>query len=182
MAADGDEGYLSREDRIVAEFGDGFDVEGIAFRYGLTVAQVYAVVEREVGPAAQGLGRTPSHGGPPVYYGSPPPAAYAYPPPTAPQGYDPNQPGQYYYRPPVYPTPAQPPPGVPAAPGYPLPGSTPPSPGSPTEDAIVAEYGQGYDVAWIARLHGITAEQVYEVVQRVVADDPPPPGGPMPSW
>ncbi|MET0415334.1 MAG: hypothetical protein ABW022_04875 [Actinoplanes sp.] len=44
------DGYPSREDRIVAEFGDGFDVEGIALRYGLTVAQVYAVLEREVGP------------------------------------------------------------------------------------------------------------------------------------
>lgn len=48
---DGIEGYPSRQDRIVAEFGDGYDVEGIAARYGLTVEQVYAVVERSVGPA-----------------------------------------------------------------------------------------------------------------------------------
>jgi Mor family transcriptional regulator len=68
VAADGIEGYPSREDRIVAEFGDGYDVEGIAFRHGLSVAQVYAVVEREVGPADQG---PPSHYAPPVPFVSP---------------------------------------------------------------------------------------------------------------
>ena len=39
--------YPSRDDRIVAEFGAGYEVEGIAARYGLTVEQVYALVERE---------------------------------------------------------------------------------------------------------------------------------------
>lgn len=127
MTADGVEGYPSREDRIVAEFGDGFDVEGIAFRYGLSVAQVYAVVEREVEPAAQ--------------------------PPT----------------------------GVLTPAGYPHAApSLQPAPGLPAEDAIVAAYGQGHDVAWIARLHGLTVAQVYEVVRRAVADDSPPPAGLLP--
>ena len=81
MAADGAEGYPSTEDRIVAEFGDGYDVEGIASRYGLTVAQVYAVVEREVGAADQG------HPGPPSPYPATP-GYYAPPPPAyAPPGY-----------------------------------------------------------------------------------------------
>ncbi|MFF5081355.1 hypothetical protein ACFY36_30275 [Actinoplanes sp. NPDC000266] len=57
--------YATFEDRVVAEFGDGHDVEGIAARYGLTVAQVYAIVEREVGPAA------------PPAYPPPPPGYYA---------------------------------------------------------------------------------------------------------
>jgi Mor family transcriptional regulator len=51
---DGTGAYASWDDRIVAEFGDGYDVEGIAARYGLTVEQVYAVVARSVGPADRG--------------------------------------------------------------------------------------------------------------------------------
>jgi Mor family transcriptional regulator len=116
--ADGSGGYPSREDRIVVEFGDGLDVEGIALRYGLTVAQVYAVVEREVGPSA------------------------------------PDHPGQ----------------------------SQGQGQGIAYGDAIVAEYGEGNDVEWIARKYGIGVEQVYEVVQRTVGDDPRPHPGPPPSW
>jgi Mor family transcriptional regulator len=41
------------DDRIVAEFGDGYDVRVIASRYGLTVDQIYAVVHREVGQVDQ---------------------------------------------------------------------------------------------------------------------------------
>jgi transposase-like protein len=100
-------------DRIVAEFGDGYEVEGIAARHGLTVEQVFALVEREVGPA---------------------------------------RPERY-------------PPAPSAAPAYQLQGFANP-------DAIVAEYGDGHDIAMIARRHGITVEQVYLVVQQVVADDP----------
>ncbi|WP_211193249.1 hypothetical protein [Actinoplanes sp. TBRC 11911] len=165
-----DEGYPSREDRIVAEFGDGHDVEGIALRYGLTVEQVYAVIEREVGPASQG---------PPVQY---PPQGYYYaPPPPAPNYYyAPPPPGQVYYGPPAYqgPPPGYAPPGyappgyAPPPPGYAPPGYAPPPPLD--EDAIVAEYGEGYDVEWIARKHGIAPEHVYEVVLRNVdkRDDP----------
>jgi hypothetical protein len=36
----------------------------------------------------------------------------------------------------------------------------------------VADYSEGYDVAWIAHKHGITPERVYEIVQRIVEDDP----------
>jgi hypothetical protein len=50
------------------------------------------------------------------------------------------------------------------------------------DDTIVAEYGEGHDVEWIARKHGINVERVYEVVQRIVGDGPPPPTGPTPSW
>jgi hypothetical protein len=57
-----------------------------------------------------------------------------------------------------------------------------PSQGFPDGDAIVAEYGEGHDVEWIARKHGINVERVYEVVQRVVEDDPRPPAGPTSSW
>ena len=178
MAADDAEGYPSREDRIVAEFGDGLDVEGIAFRYGLTVAQVYAVVEREVG-----LPSPPSHYPPPGYYAPPPPGAYYYgPPPAGQQGYYVPPPGQGYYGPPAYqvppPSPEQyaPPTGTAHEQGF------QPSQGFPDDDAIVAEYGEGHDVEWIARKHGIHVEQVYEVVRRIVEDDPRPPAGPTPSW
>lgn len=123
MAADGTEGYPSREDRIVAEFGDGLDVEGIAFRYGLTVAQIYAVVEREVDPAGQGL---PSHYPLPGYYAPPPPDS------------DDAPPAAY------------------ATPGYAGQGQGfQPSQRSPDDDAIVAEYGEGHEVEWIARKHGM---------------------------
>ena len=132
MAADGTEGYPSREDRIVAEFGDGLDVEGIAFRHGLTVAQVYALVEREVDPAGQGHPSPPSHYPLPGYAGQG-------------QGFQPSQ-------------------------------------RSPDDDAIVAEYGEGNEVEWIARKHGIDVERVYEVVQRIVEDDPQAPAGPTPPW
>ncbi|MEU4689431.1 hypothetical protein [Actinoplanes sp. NPDC023714] len=82
----------SRDDRIVAEFGDGHDVDGIAARYGITVAEVYAVVEREVGPsvpAPPGPYPVPGHYPPPAYAPpahSAPPSAYA-PPGYAPPGY-----------------------------------------------------------------------------------------------
>ena len=144
MAADGTEGYPSREDRIVAEFGDGLDVEGIAFRHGLAVAQVYALVEREVDPAGQGLPSLPSR--------YPLPGYYAQPPPDTTLGYAGQ--GQGFQ----------------------------PSQSSPDDDAIVAEYGEGNEVEWIARKHGINVERVYEVVQRIVEDDPQPPAGPSPSW
>jgi hypothetical protein len=170
-----DEGYPSREDRIVAEFGDGHDVEGIAFRYGLTVAQVYAVVEREVGPVAQG-----SPGPPPAYHVPQPPVGHYYPPPApqgsylppapqgpylppAPQGYYPPPPHQVYYGPSAHPAP---PPSAYAGPG-------PDFPPPQDEDAIVAEYGEGHDVNWIAHKHGITVERVYQVIQGVVGDDQP---------
>jgi Mor family transcriptional regulator len=121
VTVDGSEAYWSRDDRIVAEYGDGYDVEGIASRYGLTVAQVYAVVEQNVAAADQAY--------------PPPPLPYA-PPPA--------------YAPPLYPPPTYP--------GY---------LGFPNEDAIVADYGAGYDVNDIARKFGIPVEQVYEVVLRV---------------
>jgi Mor family transcriptional regulator len=108
------EAYQSRDDRVVAEFGDGYPVDGIAARHGLTVEQVYAVVERDVGPA------------------------------------DPDRP------PPAY-----------APPG--------------ADDVIVAEYGEGHDVAEIARRHGVSVDRIYEVVHRAVGDDLPP-AEPDSSW
>jgi hypothetical protein len=167
------DGYPSREDRIVAEFGDGHDVEGIALRYGLTVEQVYAVIEREVGPTNQGpanpAAQWPAPGPypPPAQYPVPgqyppaqyPPPGYYYGPPPPATYYAP--PGQGYYGPPTY---QAPPPGFPPPP----PGFLPPL---PDEDAIVADYGDGYDVESIARKHGITPEHVYDVVRRVVGDD-----------
>jgi hypothetical protein len=121
VAADDIDGYPSREDRIVAEFGDGFDVEGIALRHGLTVAQVYAVVEREVGPADQGFPSPPSYFPPPGHHVPPPPVHYAPPPPGF-QGHYPPPPGQGHYGPPAYPV--QPP----AAQQYPPPAAyAPPS-------------------------------------------------------
>lgn len=118
--------YPSREDRIVAEFGAGYDVEGIAARHGLTVEQVYALVEHEVGRPGQA---------PPAYF----------PPPQAPGHYQPSPPAYY------------------APPSYHLHGFADP-------DTIVAEYGDGHDVALIARRHGITVEQVYFIVQHAVSD------------
>jgi Mor family transcriptional regulator len=50
------------------------------------------------------------------------------------------------------------------------------------EDAIVADYGEGHDVESIARKYGVTAERVYDVVQRILADEPQPPTGPAPPW
>jgi Mor family transcriptional regulator len=159
VAADGTESYPSREDRIVAEFGDGFDVEGIGLRYGLTVAQVYAVIEREVGPA----------GHPP-----PPPATHYYAPPPVqghggPPAYQVQQPSPEQYAPPAA---YAPPTHAAQKPGPPLPHSF------LDDDAIVAEYGEGHDVKWIARKHGIDVNRVYHVVQRILQDDPQPPTGP----
>lgn len=151
MAADDIDGYPSREDRIVAEFGDGFDVEGIAFRYGLTVAQVYAVIERELG-ADPGLPTPPSQD---------PPQGHYLPPP-----------GQGYYGPPAYQVQHHAPPADYAPLGY-----EGPAQGFLDEDAIVAEYGEGYDVDWIAVKHGISVERVYEVIQRIAGDDLRPPAG-----
>ncbi|GAA4589352.1 uncharacterized protein (DUF433 family) [Actinoplanes octamycinicus] len=158
-------------DRIVAEFGDGHPVEMIAARYGLTVPQVYAVVEGEVGAAGQ---VQPGHHPPPASYYPPPghaPPAY-YPPPGYPapppgQAYypPPGHPGQAYYPPPAYPQQPAPPPAT--AP-YPAP------PAFPHEDAIVAEYADGHDVTAIAYRYGLTADQVYAVVQRALQEDPPP--------
>jgi Mor family transcriptional regulator len=188
VAADGTEGYTSREDRIVAEFGDGLDVGGIAFRYGLTVAQVYAVVEREVGTADQGRPSPPSHYPPPGYHAPPPPAPNHYAPrPTGPQGHYSPQPTQGYYGPPAYPV--QPPspeqyasPAAYAPPSYAAhEQGFQSSQGFLDDDAIVAEYGAGNDVEWIARKHGINVKRVYEVVQRIVEDDPRPPAGPISS-
>ncbi|BEL04824.1 hypothetical protein Q0Z83_030150 [Actinoplanes sichuanensis] len=200
--------YPSRDDRIVAEFGAGYEVEGIAARYGLTVEQVYALVEREVGPVGQSPSQSPP---PPAYYPPPsapgqvpPPPAY-YPPPSAP-GQVPPPPA--YYPPPSAPGQVPPPPAYhpPSAPGQvppayyppPQPGQVPPPPGyqgqppapgpypppqpvsyaPPTyqmhgfadPDTIVAEYGDGHDVAMIARRHGITVDQVYFIVQQAVTD------------
>ena len=86
MAADDTEAYPSTEDRIVAEFGDGYDMPGIAARHGLTVAQVYAVLEREVGSADQDHPVTPGSYPPPPGYHPPPPA-------YAPAGYAAQVPG-----------------------------------------------------------------------------------------
>ncbi|MEV4283102.1 hypothetical protein [Actinoplanes xinjiangensis] len=119
------EAYPGREDRIVAEFGDGYEVEGIAARYGLTVEQVFALVEREVGPGGGQAGQYP-----PAGHHTPPPPAY-----HAPQAYQMQ--------------------------------------GFANPDTIVAEYGEGHDVALIARRHGITVEQVYLVVRQAVGDDRP---------
>ncbi|MEU8243057.1 hypothetical protein AB0C07_32780 [Actinoplanes missouriensis] len=145
------EAYPTTEERIVAEFGDGYDVEGIALRYGLSVDQVYAVVERELSqddPA-------PSYP-PPAYQG---------------QGYaSPGYPVQGY-APPGYPVQGYAPPGYPvqgyAPPGYPVQGYPPP--GFPDEDTIVAEYGEGHAVEAIARKHGIPVDRIYEIVHRAVS-------------
>ncbi|MDI6098944.1 hypothetical protein QLQ12_10065 [Actinoplanes sp. NEAU-A12] len=72
MTTDGSETHPTREDRIVAEFGDGYDVEQIAARYGLSIAEIYAVVEREVGPIDF------DYPGPPSQY-PPSPTTYARP-------------------------------------------------------------------------------------------------------
>ncbi|GIE77170.1 hypothetical protein Aph02nite_31200 [Actinoplanes philippinensis] len=130
------EPYQTREDRIVAEFGDGYEVEAIAARYGLTVEQVFTLVAREVGPAGPAQP-------PPAYYQPPPPAYYQPPPPA-------------YHQPP--------PPAYYAPPPYQMQGFVNP-------DAIVADYGDGHDVALIARRHGITVEQVYLVVQQSLSED-----------
>ncbi|GIF08137.1 hypothetical protein [Actinoplanes siamensis] len=135
----------SWEDRVVAEFGDGHAVEAIAARYGITVAQVYVVVEREVG-------RSPY----------PPESYQAAPPPYRPQGYQAAPP---HLGPPAY----QPPPGC-SAPAHPAPGYPPPQ-AFPDEDVILGEYADGHDVQAIAWRHGIPAERVYEIVRRVVQDD-----------
>lgn len=148
MATDGTGAYPSREDRIVAEFGDGYDVQGIAARHGLTVEQVYAVVEREVGPAGFGHPGSPPQYPPPGHH----PPGY-YPPPHPGQAYyPPPQPGPAYYPPPA----GHAPPGPPAAQRF------------VDYDAIVAEYGDGHDVEAIARRHGLSTEQVFEVVQRML--------------
>ncbi|KUL28866.1 helix-turn-helix domain-containing protein [Actinoplanes awajinensis] len=167
MAADGIEAYQSRDDHIVAEFGDGHDVQGIAARYGLTVAQVYAVVEREVGPPVPGYPGQPPQYPPPAYYAPPPDQGY-YPPAPAPQ-----------YPAPQYPAPAAPAPQYPAPQYYapPQPYSPqayayPPPRDLPDEDAIVAAYADGHAVGDIARQHGLTTDQVYQVVQRVMYDNP----------
>ncbi|GIF41451.1 hypothetical protein [Actinoplanes xinjiangensis] len=123
------EAYPGRDDRIVAEFGDGYEVEGIAARYGRTVQQVFALVEREVGPGGGQTGQYP----PPGHHTPPPPP----PPPD-------------YYAPQAYQV-----------------------QGFANPDTIVAEYGEGHDVAMIARRHGITVEQVYLVVRQAVGDDRP---------
>ncbi|MFC4070534.1 hypothetical protein [Actinoplanes subglobosus] len=197
------EAYPSREDRIVAEFGDGYEVEGIAARYGLTVEQVFAVVEREVGPAGQAP--PPGHYAPPApgHYAPPAPGHYA---PPAPGHYAPPAPGyqgipgypvppEYqgpidYRRPADHPGPGfQTPPGsyppqpdpAPLPPGYPAP-APPPAYYAPSSyeaaesavlEAVVADYGDGHDVAMIAGKYGITVEQVYLVVQRVLGSDRP---------
>jgi Mor family transcriptional regulator len=154
------EAHPSRDDRIVAEFGDGYEVEGIAARYGLTVDQVFAVVEQEVGPVGQ-EGQFPP---PPGYYAPPPgyyPAPGYYPPPAPAQYAPPPQPD--YPPPPAH---YAPPPGYYAPQAYQVQGFANP-------DMIVAEYGEGHDVELIARRHGITVEQVYLVVQQTVTDDRP---------
>lgn len=160
--ADGIDAYPSWEDRIVAEFGDGHDVYGIAARHGLTVEQVYAVVERVVGPDQPGPGAqypppgsaAPGQGyyGPPAYQ-PPPPPPWQQPPPAA------------YAPPPAYQPWQQPPPAAYA----------PPS-GYPDEDAIVADYAEGHGVEAIARKHGLSVERVYDVVRRAVTDGQPPTG------
>ncbi|MEU4164326.1 hypothetical protein [Actinoplanes sp. NPDC026670] len=153
--------HPTREDRIVAEFGAGYDVEGIAARHGLTVEQVYALVEQEVGAGEQtppGHNPPPNHYAPPGYYAPPP----AYPQPPGPGGHYPPPPA--HYGPPPAPGHYQPaPPGYYPPPSYQLHGFADP-------DTIVAEYGDGHDVALIARRHGITVEQVYFIVQHAVSD------------
>jgi transposase-like protein len=131
----------------VAEYGEGNDVEGIARKHGLTVEQVYALLQRQVGPSEQQFSSPPPPYPPPVYYGPPPGANYSAPP------------------------------------AYPGPGPAPqPAPGV-VDDAIVAEYGEGHDVEVIARRHGISVDEVYEVVLRNVDDDDPDsPADPAPSW
>lgn len=122
-------------------------MQQIAARHGLTVEQVYAVVEREVGPAGFGHPDPPGQYPPPGHH----PQAY-YPPPQPGQAYyPPPPPGQAYHPPPAYV-----PPGPPAPQGY------------LDYEAIVAEYGDGHDVEAIARRHGLSTEQVFEVVQRML--------------
>lgn len=73
----------SRDDRIVAEYGDGHTVEDIAARYGLTVAQVYLVVERELRFDAAPQPPPPAYfTAQPSHYYTPP--AYTQPPPVPP--------------------------------------------------------------------------------------------------
>ncbi len=137
------------------------------------------MIEREVGPAAQGQpGAPPAVGyyAPPPQPGypaaSPPHPSYA-PPPAAPPGYyappPAGSPG-YYAPPPAGPPGAQsygsppaywtPPPG----PAYPVP---------PDSDAIVADYSEGHDVTAIAARHGLSVAQVYAVIEREVGDPEP---------
>ncbi|MFI1992661.1 hypothetical protein [Actinoplanes sp. NPDC020271] len=166
------ESDASWADRIVAEFGDGHPVEAIAARYGLSVEQVYAVVQGEVGPT----GRPAPHYAPPPAQGDYPPAQGYYAPPPAQGYYPPPPPAQGYYPPP--PPPPGPPPatqppvqGYYAPPAYGFPAQPPPF---PNEDAIVAEYADGHDVNAIAFRYGLTVDQVYWVVQRALHDDGPP--------
>ncbi|GAA4946433.1 helix-turn-helix domain-containing protein [Actinoplanes utahensis] len=135
------------EDQIVADYGKGYDVRAIAARYGITVDQVYAVVQSEIGPPVQ---PPPDYyAAPPVYYEPQPPTAH--PPPQPPPGYQ-------YPPPQAYPAP---PPGWPG-----------PAPGHLDVDAIVAEYGEGHPVEAIAHRHGLTVQQIYEVVHRDVTQNP----------
>ncbi|MGK5683182.1 hypothetical protein [Actinoplanes sp. URMC 104] len=160
MAANGDEAQQSVSDRVVADFGDGYEVEAIAARYGLTVDEVFAVVRLELGGAqASGPGLPAAPVWPPPAYA--PPAADPYSPPAA----GPYAPPGPYPAPPAY---------APAAPEYYAP---PPAYGASgwedevtDDDVIVAEYGEGYDVEAIARKHGIGVERVYEVVRRVLGE------------
>ncbi|GAA2569811.1 hypothetical protein GCM10010435_49880 [Winogradskya consettensis] len=159
MAADGTEAYPGVEDRIVAEFGDGYDVSVIASRYGLTVDQVYAVVHREVGHADQPY--PPPEYPPPTdpWPATPPPdyntPTYA-PPSYGPSGYSPSVYSPSAYGPQGYAGPEH---------GYEPPQGLP-------DDVIVADYGAGHDVEAIARKHGISVDRVYEIVQRVLGDNP----------
>ena len=190
MAADEVEGYPSRADRVVAEFGDGHDVAGIAARHGLTVEQVYAVVERTVGPVGHpppgqpgGFPAPGQAGGYPApgQAGSYPAAGHAGGFPAPGPGHAPPPPGYqpgYGPPPPAYqPGHAPPPPPgpYPPQPGHPVPvPGHPPAHGFPDEDAVVADYAEGHDVRAIAQRHGISVEWVYAVVQRVTGAEPPP--------
>ncbi|MEU4562768.1 helix-turn-helix domain-containing protein [Actinoplanes sp. NPDC023936] len=170
------EAYPTTEERIVAEFGDGHDVQGIALRYGRTVEQIYAVVERELSqdpptpqppPGQDPLTPQPPLGQDPL---TPQPPWPSYPPGpyTAPPSPYSAPPSQYAAQPGHY---APQPPGQYLPPAYPVQGF-PPAPGFPDEDAVVAEYSEGHDVEAIARKHGIAVDRIYEIVQRAVSADP----------
>ena len=130
------------EDQIVADYGDGYDVQAIAARYGLTVEQVYAVVQGEVGSPEQ------------------PPPGYPPPPPgwPAPSPHAPSPPGH----------PAPPPPGYSAPP----PGHVVPPPTVVDVEAIVGAFAGGHPVEAIAQRHGLTVQQIYEVIHWDVTQNP----------
>ncbi|MEV6345483.1 DUF4190 domain-containing protein [Actinoplanes sp. NPDC051851] len=80
------------EDRIVADFGAGHSIDDIAQRYGISPAEINAIIHRNVGPmpGTDSPGSAPFP--PPQAQSAPPPHAQSTPPPGwAPPGAEPPQ-------------------------------------------------------------------------------------------